>query len=73
VIVASALYAGVSSYDISPEYAVYLDFFDYAITLFFLIEIMIRMISERSFWTFFLIDKQSLINISNKRTKDNFS
>ena len=53
VIVASALYAGVSSYDISPEYAVYLDFFDYAITLFFLIEIMIRMISERSLAKFF--------------------
>ncbi|MBC8222562.1 MAG: ion transporter, partial [SAR86 cluster bacterium] len=39
VIVASAIYAGVSSYDISPEYTIYLDLFDYAITLFFLIEI----------------------------------
>ena len=32
VIVASAIYAGVSSYNISPEYTVYLDLFDYAIT-----------------------------------------
>ena len=53
VIVASAIYAGVSSYDISPEYTVYLDLFDYAITLFFLIEIIIRMISERSLVKFF--------------------
>ena len=29
VIVASAIYAGVSSYNISPEYTVYLDLFDY--------------------------------------------
>ena len=28
VIVASAFYAGGSSYDISPEYTVYLDLFD---------------------------------------------
>ena len=54
VIVASAIYAGVSSYDISPEYTVYLDLFDYAITLFFLIEIIIRMISERSLIKFFI-------------------
>ena len=53
VIVASAIYAGVSSYDISPEYTVYLDLFDYAITIFFLIEIIIRMISERSLVKFF--------------------
>jgi voltage-gated sodium channel len=53
VIVASAIYAGVSSYDISPEYSVYLDLFDYAITIFFLIEIIIRMISERSLVKFF--------------------
>ena len=74
VIVASALYAGVSSYDISPKYNVYLDLFDYAITLFFVIEILIRMISERSFIKFFkdgwnifdfLIVTISLIPINN--------
>ena len=53
VIVASAIFAGVSSYDISPQYNVYLDLFDYAITLFFVIEIVIRMISERSLIKFF--------------------
>ena len=74
VIVASAIYAGVSSYDISPEYTVYLDLFDYAITLFFLIEIIIRMISERSLVKFFsdgwnifdfLIVTISLVPINN--------
>ena len=74
VIVASAIYAGVSSYDISPEYSVYLDLFDYAITIFFLIEIIIRMISERSLVKFFsdgwnifdfLIVTISLVPINN--------
>ena len=53
VIVASAIYAGVSSYDISPEYIIYLDLFDYAITIFFVVELVIRMISERSLLKFF--------------------
>ena len=74
MIVASAIYAGVSSYDIPPEYTVYLDLFDYAITLFFLIEIIIRMISERSLIKFFsdgwnifdfLIVTISLVPINN--------
>jgi|TARA_Y100000996_G_scaffold400041_1_gene369652 voltage-gated sodium channel len=74
VIVASAVYAGVSSYDISPQYNVYLDLFDYAITLFFVIEILIRMISERTLIKFFkdgwnvfdfLIVTISLIPINN--------
>jgi len=74
VIVASAIYAGVSSYDISTEYSVYLDLFDYAITIFFLIEIIIRMISERSLVKFFsdgwnifdfLIVTISLVPINN--------
>ena len=74
VIVASALYAGVSSYDISPEYTVYLDLFNYGITIFFVIEIIIRMISERSLAKFFsdgwnifdfLIVTISLVPISN--------
>ena len=74
VIVASAIYAGVSSYDIPPEYSFYLDLFNYAITLFFLIEIIIRMISERSLIKFFsdgwnifdfLIVTISLVPINN--------
>ena len=48
VILASAIYAGVISYDIDPQYNIYLDLFDYAITVFFVIEIIIRMVSERS-------------------------
>ncbi|SVA04143.1 uncharacterized protein METZ01_LOCUS56997 [marine metagenome] len=74
VIVASAIYAGVSSYDIPPQYIAYLYFFDNAITLFFVIEIVIRMISERSLIKFFkggwnifdfLILTISLVPISN--------
>ena len=74
VIVASAIYAGVSSYDIPSEYTFYLDLFNYAITLFFLIEIIIRMISERSLIKFFsdgwnifdfLIVTISLVPINN--------
>ena len=46
VIVASAIYAGASSYDIPSNYVVVLDYFDYAITLFFLVEILIRIFAE---------------------------
>ena len=46
VIVASAIYAGASSYDIPNQYATILDYFDYAITIFFLIEILIRIFAE---------------------------
>ena len=53
VIIASALYAGVSSYDIPSQYVYLLEFFDYAITIFFTIEILIRMIAERSLIKFF--------------------
>ena len=74
VILASAIYAGVISYDIAPQYNIYLDIFDYAITLFFVIEIIIRMISERSLFKFFrdgwnifdfLIVTISLVPINN--------
>jgi len=74
VILASALYAGVNSYDIPSEYSFYLDLFNYAITLFFVIEIVIRMISERSIIKFFsdgwnifdfLIVTISLVPINN--------
>ena len=53
VILASALYAGVSSYDIPSQYVYLLEFFDYAITIFFTIEILIRIIAERSLIKFF--------------------
>ena len=53
VIIASALYAGVSSYDIPPNYIYLLEFFDYGITIFFTIEILIRMIAEKSLVKFF--------------------
>ena len=46
VIVASAIYAGASSYDIPNQYTVVLDYFDYAITVFFLVEILIRIFAE---------------------------
>ncbi len=53
VIIASALYAGVASYDIPPRYIYLLEFFDYGITLFFTVEIIIRIIAERSLIKFF--------------------
>jgi len=55
VIIASALYAGVSSYNevISSDYIFLLKIFDYSITLFFTIEILIRIIAERSLINFF--------------------
>ena len=37
VIVASAIYAGASSYNIPAEYILILDYFDYAITIFIII------------------------------------
>ena len=46
VIVASAIYAGASSYDIPNQYTTILDYFDYAITIFFLVEILIRIFAE---------------------------
>ena len=48
VILASALYAGVSSYDIPSDYIYLLEFFDYGITIFFTIEILIRIVAEKS-------------------------
>ena len=53
VIIASALYDGVASYDIPPRYVYLLEFFDYGITLFFTIEIIIRIVAERSLIKFF--------------------
>jgi|TARA_B110000014_G_scaffold126081_1_gene86779 voltage-gated sodium channel len=74
VILASALYAGVTSYDIPNQYKRYIDLFNFSITLFFVIEIIIRMVSERSLRKFFsdgwnvfdfLIVTISLVPISN--------
>ena len=74
VILASAVYAGISSYNIPPAYNVYLDLFEYAITVFFLAEKIIRMISESSLKKFFsdgwnifdfLIVTISLVPINN--------
>ena len=53
VILASALYAGVSSYDIPSDYVYLLEFFDYGITIFFTIEILIRIVAEKSLVKFF--------------------
>ena len=51
VIVASAIYAGASSYNIPSQYAILIDYFDYAITIFFLVEILIRMFAEAVSYT----------------------
>ena len=53
VIIGSAIYAGVSSYDLSDDYVGVLNFLDTAITVFFLIEIIIRIVAERSLIKFF--------------------
>ena len=53
VILASALYAGVISYELPDSIIIYLNLFDYAITLFFLIEIIIRLIAEKPIYKFF--------------------
>ena len=53
VIFASALYAGITSYDIPSQYSRFLTAFDYGITIFFTIEIIIRMLAEKSYFKFF--------------------
>ena len=53
IILASALYAGAATYDIPPQYIGILNVFDYGITIFFLIEITIRLLAERPFYNFF--------------------
>lgn len=42
VIIFSAIYAGVSSYDLDARFEPIINALDYAITVFFLIEIIIR-------------------------------
>lgn len=53
VIIASAVYAGVSSYNIPSEYVFFLEIADYSITIFFVIEIAIRLVSEKKITDFF--------------------
>jgi voltage-gated sodium channel len=53
VIVASALVIGVKTYPIDPQIAYAFEILDIGITLFFLVEIIIRIIAERSIWRFF--------------------
>ena len=68
VILASALYAGVTSYDIPNQYKRYIDLFNFSITLFFVIEIIIRMVSERSLRKFFS-DKNNYTLVEFKENK----
>ena len=53
IIIFSSLMIGIRTYDLHPvaENALYI--LDYGVTLFFLIEILIRMAAERRFWDFF--------------------
>ena len=53
VILASAFYSGVPTYDLPDDYEATLNFLDYGITIFFLVEILIRLMSEKPFYNFF--------------------
>ena len=53
VILASALYAGATTYDVPSQYIELLNLFDYGITIFFLAEIIIRLLAEKPFYNFF--------------------
>ena len=53
VIILAALHAGAITYDLSSKAEPYLVFFDYAITVIFLIEIVIRLLAEKSILNFF--------------------
>ena len=53
VILASALYAGATTYDLPSQYIEILNLFDYGITIFFLAEIIIRLLAEKPFYNFF--------------------
>ena len=77
VIIASAIYAGASTYDLPDSYVAAFQFFDYAITLFFLTEIIIRLLSEKHMINFFkngwnvfdfIIVTISLIPVSGNET-----
>lgn len=53
VIIFSSLMIGVKTYDLSPGFETFLWLLDYGVTLFFLIEILIRMAAEERFLAFF--------------------
>ncbi|WP_296833241.1 ion transporter [Thiomicrospira sp.] len=53
VIVLSSVVIGAKTYDISPNVLNLLAFLDVTVTLFFLLEILVRMAAERRFWDFF--------------------
>ncbi len=53
IIILSALLIGATTYEIDERYLKLLKFFDFAVTLFFLIEILIRMAAEEKLRNFF--------------------
>jgi len=53
VILFSALLTGAKTYNISPQVMTVIEWLDYSITLFFLIEISIRFFAEDNKWRFF--------------------
>ncbi|MCX4186963.1 ion transporter [Methylophaga sp. OBS4] len=53
VILFSALLTGAKTYNISPQILTVIEWLDYSITLFFLIEISIRFFAESNKWHFF--------------------
>lgn len=53
VIIFSSLMIGVSTYNLPPGFETALWLLDYGVTLFFLLEIIIRMAAEKRFWDFF--------------------
>jgi len=53
IIIFSAMVIGASTYDIGPNWLAVVKFLDIAITIFFLVEIVIRIIAEEKFRNFF--------------------
>lgn len=53
IIILSAMMIGATTYDIDPNWMGLLKFFDIAVTVFFLIELLIRMAAEEKFGDFF--------------------
>lgn len=53
IIILSAMMVGVTTYDIGPGWMGVLKFFDIAVTVFFLVELLIRMAAEKRFRDFF--------------------
>jgi voltage-gated sodium channel len=53
IIIFSALLIGATTYDINPAWMTVLKYLDLAVTLFFLVEILVRMAAEKQFSNFF--------------------